>query len=149
LLGPSTVFCVAVVACTVVMRPSLMPNLSFTTWGLGGGARARGVGVGNGKGFRTGLLSSSHQCVGAGEQTAQGEKTTGWEQHKGGARQQVILCRCVMKYPPSNAIQPKVPSNSPTQTFPPASPWREVPGSWWCMMRSRPRCPPSGHTCPR
>ena len=37
LLGPSTVFCVAVVLCTVVMRPSLMPNASWTT--LARGAR--------------------------------------------------------------------------------------------------------------
>ncbi len=36
-LGPSTVFCVAVVACTVVMRPSKMVNLSFTI--LASGAR--------------------------------------------------------------------------------------------------------------
>src|SRR5690349_5533343 len=35
--GPSTVFCVAVVACTVVMRPSTIPNLSCTT--LAKGAR--------------------------------------------------------------------------------------------------------------
>ena len=31
LLGPSTVFCVAVVEWTVVMRPSLMPNLESIT----------------------------------------------------------------------------------------------------------------------
>src|SRR5207248_9789576 len=37
LLGPSTVFCVAVVACTVVIRPRLMPHLSLTT--LASGAR--------------------------------------------------------------------------------------------------------------
>ena len=36
-LGPSTVFCVAVVAWTVVMRPSTMPNLSWMT--LARGAR--------------------------------------------------------------------------------------------------------------
>src|SRR6185436_21084225 len=35
--GPSTVFCVAVVACTVVMRPSRIPKLSCTT--LANGAR--------------------------------------------------------------------------------------------------------------
>src|SRR5215469_9057493 len=35
--GPSTVFCVAVIACTVVIRPSTMPNLSCTT--LARGAR--------------------------------------------------------------------------------------------------------------
>merc|ERR1712182_136118 len=35
--GPSTVSCVAVIACTVVIRPSTMPNLSFTT--LANGAR--------------------------------------------------------------------------------------------------------------
>src|SRR5215469_5933007 len=35
--GPSTVFCVAVIACTVVMRPSTIPNLSCTT--LARGAR--------------------------------------------------------------------------------------------------------------
>src|SRR6478752_3358711 len=35
--GPSTVFCVAVAACTVVIRPRLMPHLSFTT--LASGAR--------------------------------------------------------------------------------------------------------------
>merc|ERR1719473_137839 len=35
--GPSTVFWVAVVACTVVMRPSLMPKLSLIT--LASGAR--------------------------------------------------------------------------------------------------------------
>merc|ERR1719216_612083 len=28
--GPSTVNCVAVIACTVVMRPSTMPNFSWT-----------------------------------------------------------------------------------------------------------------------
>src|SRR5256885_1253576 len=33
--GPSTVFCVAVVACTVVMRPRLMPKLSFNTLAIG------------------------------------------------------------------------------------------------------------------
>merc|ERR1719183_1798706 len=33
--GPSTVSCVAVIACTVVMRPSTMPNLSFTTFASG------------------------------------------------------------------------------------------------------------------
>src|SRR3954466_8309639 len=37
LLGPSTVFCVAVAACTVVIRPRLMPHLSFIT--LASGAR--------------------------------------------------------------------------------------------------------------
>src|SRR5436190_6336365 len=37
LLGPSTVFCVAVAACTVVIRPRLMPHLSFST--LASGAR--------------------------------------------------------------------------------------------------------------
>src|SRR5207253_4646340 len=35
--GPSTVFCVAVAACTVVIRPRLMPHLSCTT--LANGAR--------------------------------------------------------------------------------------------------------------
>src|ERR1700748_2216301 len=35
LLGPSTVFCVAVVACTVVIRPRLMPHLSFSTLARG------------------------------------------------------------------------------------------------------------------
>merc|ERR1719171_188431 len=35
--GPSTVFCVAVVACTVVMRPSTMPYVSWMT--LASGAR--------------------------------------------------------------------------------------------------------------
>merc|ERR1719469_1840987 len=30
--GPSTVSCVAVMACTVVMRPSLMPNFSWMTF---------------------------------------------------------------------------------------------------------------------
>src|SRR6476661_2602452 len=35
--GPSTVFCVAVAACTVVIRPRLMPHLSFIT--LASGAR--------------------------------------------------------------------------------------------------------------
>merc|ERR1719472_220169 len=33
--GPSTVSCVAVMACTVVIRPSTMPNLSFTTFASG------------------------------------------------------------------------------------------------------------------
>src|SRR3954470_10951161 len=33
--GPSTVFCVAVVACTVVIRPRLMPNVSFNTFAIG------------------------------------------------------------------------------------------------------------------
>ena len=33
--GPSTVFCVAVVACTVVIRPSTMPQLSFSTLATG------------------------------------------------------------------------------------------------------------------
>src|SRR3546814_4190707 len=36
-LGPSTVFCVAVVACTVVIRPRLIPHLSCST--LASGAR--------------------------------------------------------------------------------------------------------------
>merc|ERR1719197_1451955 len=36
-LGPSTVSCVAVIACTVVIRPSTMPNFSCTT--LASGAR--------------------------------------------------------------------------------------------------------------
>ena len=35
--GPSTVFCVAVTACTVVMRPSTIPKLSWIT--LAKGAR--------------------------------------------------------------------------------------------------------------
>merc|ERR1719337_555967 len=34
-LGPSTVSCVAVVAWTVVMRPSTMPNLSLTHFASG------------------------------------------------------------------------------------------------------------------
>merc|ERR1719378_769076 len=34
-LGPSTVFCVAVVACTVVMRPSLMPKFSWMIFAKG------------------------------------------------------------------------------------------------------------------
>ncbi|MNN39845.1 hypothetical protein D3C81_1538990 [compost metagenome] len=33
--GPSTVFCVAVAACTVVIRPRLMPHLSFSTLATG------------------------------------------------------------------------------------------------------------------
>jgi hypothetical protein len=33
--GPSTVFCVAVAACTVVIRPRLMPKLSFMTLAIG------------------------------------------------------------------------------------------------------------------
>src|SRR5215203_4188994 len=33
--GPSTVFCVAVVACTVVMRPRLMPHVSCSTLAIG------------------------------------------------------------------------------------------------------------------
>src|SRR5215471_19152096 len=33
--GPSTVFCVAVIACTVVIRPSTIPNLSCTTLARG------------------------------------------------------------------------------------------------------------------
>src|SRR5258705_8097107 len=33
--GPSTVFCVAVVACTVVIRPRLIPHLSFSTLATG------------------------------------------------------------------------------------------------------------------
>src|SRR4051812_15481404 len=33
--GPSTVFCVAVAACTVVMRPRLMPQLSLSTFATG------------------------------------------------------------------------------------------------------------------
>ena len=33
--GPSTVFCVAVVECTVVIRPSVMPNLSCRTLAMG------------------------------------------------------------------------------------------------------------------
>src|SRR3954467_5202875 len=35
LLGPSTVFWVAVVACTVVIRPRLMPKVSFSTLATG------------------------------------------------------------------------------------------------------------------
>ena len=35
LLGPSTVFCVAVAACTVVIRPRLMPHLSCSTLATG------------------------------------------------------------------------------------------------------------------
>jgi len=35
LLGPSTVFCVAVAACTVVIRPRLMPKLSLSTLATG------------------------------------------------------------------------------------------------------------------
>src|SRR5215217_3803900 len=33
--GPSTVFCVAVAACTVVIRPRLMPHLSLSTLATG------------------------------------------------------------------------------------------------------------------
>ncbi len=33
--GLSTVFCVAVVACTVVIKPSLMPQLSLSTFAIG------------------------------------------------------------------------------------------------------------------
>src|SRR6187431_1218771 len=33
--GPSTVFWVAVAACTVVIRPRLMPKLSFSTLAIG------------------------------------------------------------------------------------------------------------------
>ena len=33
--GPSTVFWVAVVACTVVIRPRLMPHLSCSTFAIG------------------------------------------------------------------------------------------------------------------
>src|SRR5512140_3928119 len=35
LLGPSTVFWVAVAACTVVISPRLMPHLSFSTLATG------------------------------------------------------------------------------------------------------------------
>merc|ERR1711941_170621 len=34
-LGPSTVSCVAVIACTVVIKPSTMPNCSWTTFANG------------------------------------------------------------------------------------------------------------------
>merc|ERR1719405_460523 len=34
-LGPSTVSCVAVIACTVVINPSLIPKLSFNTLAIG------------------------------------------------------------------------------------------------------------------
>merc|ERR1719454_1458141 len=34
-LGPSTVSCVAVIACTVVIKPSTMPNLLCTTFASG------------------------------------------------------------------------------------------------------------------
>src|SRR3954465_4290875 len=33
--GPSTVFCVAVAACTVVIRPRLMPQVSLRTFATG------------------------------------------------------------------------------------------------------------------
>ena len=33
--GPSTVFCVAVAACTVVIKPRLMPKLSLSTLATG------------------------------------------------------------------------------------------------------------------
>src|SRR6187551_2943909 len=33
--GPSTVFCVAVTACTVLIKPSTIPNLSFNTLAIG------------------------------------------------------------------------------------------------------------------
>ncbi|MNV86749.1 hypothetical protein D3C71_1808020 [compost metagenome] len=33
--GPSTVFCVAVTACTVLIKPSMIPNLSFNTLAIG------------------------------------------------------------------------------------------------------------------
>merc|ERR1740116_256810 len=33
--GPSTVSCVAVIACTVVIKPSTMPNLSWMTLVIG------------------------------------------------------------------------------------------------------------------
>src|SRR6187455_3511447 len=33
--GPSTVFCVAVAACTVVMSPRLMPHVSLSTLATG------------------------------------------------------------------------------------------------------------------
>ncbi len=35
LLGPSTVFCVAVAACTVVIKPRLMPKVSLSTLATG------------------------------------------------------------------------------------------------------------------
>ncbi len=35
LLGPSTVFCVAVAACTVVISPRLIPHLSLSTLAIG------------------------------------------------------------------------------------------------------------------
>ena len=35
LLGPSTVFWVAVAACTVVIKPRLMPHVSFNTLATG------------------------------------------------------------------------------------------------------------------
>ena len=38
LLGPSTVFWVAVAACTVVIRPRLMPHLSLSTLVMGASA---------------------------------------------------------------------------------------------------------------
>merc|ERR1712046_542251 len=34
-LGPSTVSCVAVIACTVVIKPSTSPNFSLTTFARG------------------------------------------------------------------------------------------------------------------
>ena len=33
--APSTVFCVAVIECTVVINPSFIPNLSFITFASG------------------------------------------------------------------------------------------------------------------
>src|SRR5688572_5232165 len=35
LLGPSCVGCVAVTACTVIIKPSSRPKLSFTTFAIG------------------------------------------------------------------------------------------------------------------
>jgi hypothetical protein len=45
--GPSTVFCVAVAACTVVIRPRLMPQLSFSTLATGRQAVGGAGGVGD------------------------------------------------------------------------------------------------------
>src|SRR3989344_4311115 len=84
--GPSTVFCVAVAACTVVIRPRLMPHLSFST--LATGARQFVVhdehehgGVVLGGGRQDDLLGTSVQVLLRGDLVQ--EQAGGFDHHVG------------------------------------------------------------------
>lgn len=80
--GPSTVFCVAVAACTVVIRPSLMPQFSLMICRVGWGA----VRYCQGQGWGVEVKSRGRCCKVASDAVSQGAEL-------GARARRVLQCR--------------------------------------------------------